>query len=165
MTWPVIVLIIVVLGAVLFWATLAHIAVRGPRTEIPDAGFGTSLDVHEAAQPVPMKILLAIDGLQNIPEGLAIAMPIRRDGMGTGRAFFWGQLSAAVEPVAGVIGAALALASATFLPLGWRWPRAPCCTSVEELIPETVRSGSIDIATLGFLGGFIVMMALDNALG
>jgi len=105
-------------------------------------------------------------GLQNVPEGLAIAMPLRRDGMGAGRAFFWGQLSAAIEPVAGVIGAALALTSATFLPLGMAAAAgAMLYVVVEELIPETVRSGSVDIATIGFLGGFTVMMALDNALG
>jgi ZIP family zinc transporter len=105
-------------------------------------------------------------GLQNIPEGLAIALPLRRGGMTAGRAFFWGQLSAAIEPVGGVIGAALALASATFLPLGMAAAAgAMLYVVVEELLPETVRSGAVDIATIGFLVGFTVMMALDNALG
>jgi ZIP family zinc transporter len=86
--------------------------------------------------------------------------------MSRGRAFFWGQLSAAIEPVAGVIGAALVLASAAFLPLGMAAAAgAMLYVVVEELIPETVRSGTIDIATVGFLFGFAVMMALDNALG
>lgn len=78
----------------------------------------------------------------------------------------WGQLSAAIEPVAGVIGAALVLASAAFLP--YRMAAAAGAmlyVVVEELIPETVRSGAIDVATLGFIVGFAVMMALDNALG
>lgn len=66
-----------------------------------------------------MATALAIGiGLQNIPEGLRIALPLRRSGMTRGRAFFWGQLSAAVEPVAGVIGAALVLVSSAFLPYG-----------------------------------------------
>lgn len=105
-------------------------------------------------------------GLQNVPEGLAIALPLRRDGMTRGRAFFWGQLSAAIEPVAGVFGAVLVLASATFLPYGMAAAAgAMLYVVVEELIPETVRSGSVDIATLGFIGGFTVMMSLDNALG
>jgi len=105
-------------------------------------------------------------GLQNIPEGLAIAMPLRRSGMTRGRAFFWGQLSAAIEPVAGVIGAMLVLASAAFLPYGMAAAAgAMLYVVVEELIPETVRSGTPDVATLGFVGGFAVMMALDNALG
>jgi ZIP family zinc transporter len=105
-------------------------------------------------------------GLQNIPEGLAIALPLRRGGMTRGRAFFWGQLSAAIEPIAGVIGAAVVVASSAFLPYGMAAAAgAMLYVVVEELLPETVRSGSIDVATLGFILGFAVMMALDNALG
>jgi ZIP family zinc transporter len=105
-------------------------------------------------------------GLQNIPEGLAIALPLRYGGMSRGRAFFWGQLSAVVEPVAGVLGAVLVLTSTAFLPYGMAAAAgAMLYVVVEELIPETVRSGTPDVATLGFIGGFAVMMALDNALG
>jgi len=86
--------------------------------------------------------------------------------MTAGRAFFWGQLSAVVEPVAGVIGAALVLVSAAFLPYGMAAAAgAMLYVVVEDLIPETVREGAVDVATLGFIGGFTVMMALDNALG
>jgi zinc transporter ZupT len=75
--------------------------------------------------------------------------------MSRGRAFFWGQLSAVVEPVAGVIGAALVLASAEFLPYAMAAAAgAMLYVVVEELIPETVRSGTPDVATLGFIGGF-----------
>jgi ZIP family zinc transporter len=105
-------------------------------------------------------------GLQNIPEGLAIALPLRRSGMTRGRAFFWGQLSAAIEPLGGVIGAGLVTISVAFLPYGMAAAAgAMLYVVVEELIPETVRSGSPDVATMGFIGGFAVMMALDNALG
>jgi ZIP family zinc transporter len=105
-------------------------------------------------------------GLQNVPEGLAIALPLRRGGMNRGRAFFWGQLSAAIEPVAGVIGAAVVLLSSAVLPYGMAAAAgAMLYVVVEELIPETVRSGTVDVATIGFLLGFTVMMALDNALG
>lgn len=105
-------------------------------------------------------------GLQNIPEGLAIALPLRDGGMSRGRAFFWGQLSAVVEPPAGVLGAALVLTSEAFLPYGMAAAAgAMLYVVVEELIPETVRRGTPDVATLGFIGGFTVMMALDNALG
>ncbi|MBI3047068.1 MAG: ZIP family metal transporter, partial [Acidobacteria bacterium] len=105
-------------------------------------------------------------GLQNIPEGLAIALPLRRHGMSRGRAFFWGQLSATVEPVAGVIGALLVLGSSAFLPYGMAAAAgAMLYVVVEELMPETVRRGTTDVATLGFIGGFTVMMSLDNALG
>lgn len=68
--------------------------------------------------------------------------------------------------MAGVIGAALVLTSAAFLPYGMAAAAgAMLYVVVEELIPETVRSGAIDVATLGFIVGFAVMMALDNALG
>jgi ZIP family zinc transporter len=105
-------------------------------------------------------------GLQNVPEGLAIALPLRAGGMSRGRAFFWGQLSAIVEPLAGVIGAAMVVVSSTVVPYAMAAAAgAMLYVVVEELIPETVRRGAADIATLGFIGGFTVMMALDNALG
>lgn len=105
-------------------------------------------------------------GLQNIPEGLAIALPLRREGMSPWKALWYGQLSAAIEPVAGVLGAGLVIASRSFLPYGMAAAAgAMLYVVVEELLPETVRSGTVDVATLGFLGGFTVMMALDNLLG
>ena len=127
---------------------------------------GMAVGVSFGGSDVGAATALAIGiGLQNIPEGLAIALPLRRGGMTRGRAFFWGQLSAAIEPFAGVIGASLALASAAFLPYGMAAAAgAMLYVVVEELIPETVRSGTIDVATLGFIVGFVVMMSLDNAL-
>jgi ZIP family zinc transporter len=128
---------------------------------------GMAVGVSFGGGELGSAVALAIGiGLQNVPEGLAIALPLRRGGMSRGRAFFWGQLSAAIEPVAGVVGAALVLASAAFLPYGMAAAAgAMLYVVVEELIPETVRSGTIDVATLGFIVGFAVMMALDNALG
>ena len=128
---------------------------------------GMAVGVSFGGADVGAAMALAIGiGLQNIPEGLAIALPLRRGGLSAGRAFFWGQLSAAIEPVAGVIGAALVLVSGTFLPFGMAAAAgAMLYVVVEELLPETVRSGTVDIATIGFLIGFTVMMALDNALG
>lgn len=128
---------------------------------------GMAVGVSFGGSELGSAIALAIGiGLQNVPEGLAIALPLRRGGMTPGRAFFWGQLSAAIEPVAGVIGAALVLTSAAFLPYGMAAAAgAMLYVVVEELIPETVRSGTADVATLGFIVGFAVMMALDNALG
>jgi ZIP family zinc transporter len=128
---------------------------------------GMAVGISFGGRELGSAVALAIGiGLQNIPEGLAIALPLRRGGMTRGRAFFWGQLSAAVEPVAGVLGAWLVLASAAFLPYGMAAAAgAMLYVVVEELIPETVRSGTPDVATIGFIGGFAVMMALDNALG
>ena len=128
---------------------------------------GMAVGVSFGSRDLGAAVALTIGiGLQNIPEGLAIALPLRRGGMTPARAFFWGQLSAAIEPVAGVIGAALMLVSSAFLPYGMAAAAgAMLYVVVEELIPETVRSGSIDVATLGFIIGFTVMMSLDNALG
>ncbi|HEY8535820.1 MAG TPA: ZIP family metal transporter, partial [Vicinamibacterales bacterium] len=93
-------------------------------------------------------------------------LPLRRSGMSRGRAFFWGQLSAIVEPPAGALGAWLVGVSAAFLPYGMAAAAgAMLYVVVEELIPETMREGTPDVATIGFMGGFAVMMALDNALG
>lgn len=128
---------------------------------------GMAVGVRFGGGDVGAATALAIGiGLQNIPEGLAIALPLRRGGMSRGRAFFWGQLSAVVEPVAGVMGAALVLVSGAVLPYGMAFAAgAMLYVVVEELIPETVRSGTTDVATLGFLVGFAVMMLLDNILG
>jgi ZIP family zinc transporter len=127
---------------------------------------GLAVGVAYGSGEVGAATALAIGiGLQNIPEGLAIALPLRREGMSRGRAFWYGQLSAAIEPLAGVLGAALVFKSQAALPYGMAAAAgAMLYVVVEELIPETVRSGTIDVATLGFLGGFTVMMALDNLL-
>jgi ZIP family zinc transporter len=128
---------------------------------------GMAVGVSFGSGELGPAIALAIGiGLQNIPEGLAIALPLRRGGMTRGRAFFWGQLSASVEPVAGVMGAALVLASGAFLPYGMAAAAgAMLYVVVEELLPETVRDGATDIATIGFIVGFTIMMVLDNAFG
>jgi ZIP family zinc transporter len=128
---------------------------------------GMAVGVGYAGADIGAATALAVGiGLQNIPEGLAIALPLRRDGMNRWKAFFFGQLSAVVEPVAGVLGAALALLSIAFLPYAMSAAAgAMLYVVVEELIPETVRSGNIDVATLGFIAGSTVMMAMDNAFG
>lgn len=124
---------------------------------------GVSFGADDLGTAVPLAIGI---GLQNIPEGLAIALPLRQAGMSRQRAFFWGQLSAAIEPVGGVLGAWLVVSSIGFLPYGMAAAAgAMLYVVIEELIPETVRSGSADTATIGFVGGFTVMMVLDNALG
>jgi ZIP family zinc transporter len=105
-------------------------------------------------------------GLQNIPEGLAIALPLRREGMSRLRAFWYGQLSATVEPLAGVIGCALVLLVTPILPYSMAFAAgAMLYVVVEELLPETTRQGNTDVATLGFLSGFLIMMTLDTSLG
>lgn len=104
--------------------------------------------------------------LQNVPEGLAVALPLRREGFGRLRALWYGQLSALVEPVAAVAGAALVVTVHVLLPYGLAFAAgAMLYVVVEELIPEAARAGNIDTATIGFAVGFTIMMALDNAVG
>lgn len=111
-------------------------------------------------------VALAIGiGIQNFPEGMAVAMPLRREGMSRRKSFWYGQLSGVVEPIAGVIGAAAVLFWQPILPYALAFAAgAMIFVVVEEVIPEAQRSGHADAATLGVVGGFIVMMVLDVAL-
>lgn len=112
-------------------------------------------------------VALAIGiGLQNFPEGLAVAAPLRREGMTRGRAFFYGQLSGIVEPFAGVLGAAAVLYARPILPYALALAAgAMIYVVVEELIPESQLSKNTDVATMGTMLGFTLMMVLDVALG
>ena len=112
-------------------------------------------------------IALAIGiGLQNFPEGLAVAMPLRGEGISRIKSFWYGQLSAIVEPIAGVLGAAAVLVMRPILPYALSFAAgAMIYVVVEELIPEAQRDESTDLATLGAMVGFAVMMVLDVALG
>ena len=105
-------------------------------------------------------------GLQNFPEGAAVSLPLRREGMGRGRAFFLGQLSGAVEPMAGVLGALLAVGVREILPFLLSFAAgAMVSVVVAELVPESQRNPCRGLMTLATLGGFAVMMVLDVALG
>jgi len=112
-------------------------------------------------------IALAIGiGLQNIPEGTAVAMPLRREGISKFKCFWYGQLSAVVEPIGGVLGAAAVLLVRPILPYALAFAAgAMIFVVVEELIPESQRGGNTDLATLGAIAGFTIMMVLDVALG
>ncbi len=105
-------------------------------------------------------------GLQNFPEGMAVAIPLRREGLSAGRSFFYGQLSAMVEPLAAVSGAAAVLSMRAILPYALAFAAgAMIYVVVEEVIPEAQRDENSDVATLGAMVGFAVMMFLDVALG
>jgi len=112
-------------------------------------------------------IALAIGiGIQNFPEGLAVSMPLRREGMSRLRSFWYGQLSGIVEPVAGVIGAAAVIFARPLLPYALGFAAgAMIFVVVEEVVPESQRGGNADLATMGAMIGFTVMMILDVALG
>lgn len=112
-------------------------------------------------------IALAIGiGLQNFPEGAAVSIPLRRDGMSRSKAFWYGQLSGVVEPIAGVVGASLVMVMRPILPYALAFAAGAMIFVVaEEVIPESRREGNEHIATLGLIAGFAVMMTLDVALG
>ena len=125
-----------------------------------------SVDLGMSAALAPAVALAIGIGIQNFPEGVAISLPLRRDGMKTGKSFWYGQLSGAVEPVSAVIGAAAVILVQPVLPYALAFAAgAMIYVVVEELIPESQMHGNTDIATLGTMIGFSVMMVLDVALG
>lgn len=112
-------------------------------------------------------IALAIGiGIQNFPEGTAVSVPLRREGLSRLKSFWYGQLSGIVEPIAGVIGAFSVIYMRPVLPYALAFAAgAMIYVVVEELIPESQLDKNTDLATMGAMAGFAVMMTLDVALG
>jgi len=112
-------------------------------------------------------VALAIGiGIQNFPEGASVSIPLRREGFSRLKSFWYGQLSGIVEPVAGVLGASLIMLMKPILPYALSFAAgAMIFVVVEELIPESQLGKHTDLATMGAMMGFAVMMALDVALG
>ncbi len=113
-------------------------------------------------------VALAIGiGLQNFPEGTAVSMPLRREGMSRSKSFLIGQASGMVEPVAGVAGVLFVLYLQDILPYALCFAAgAMIFVVVEELIPESQKNKAhIDLVTMATMIGFTVMMMLDVALG
>lgn len=105
-------------------------------------------------------------GIQNLPEGTAVSVPLRREGVGVGKSFYYGQLSGVVEPVFAVIGAVAVIYVQPILPFALAFAAgAMIYVVVEELIPESQLHGNTDLATVGTMCGFVLMMVLDVALG
>lgn len=105
-------------------------------------------------------------GLQNIPEGSSLSLPIRGEGHSRMKAFNYGSMSAIVEPIAAVIGALFVMTMTSVLPYALAFAAgAMIFVVVEELIPESQSNGNTDIATLSLMVGFVIMMILDVALG
>ena len=126
---------------------------------------GVAAGIPEASIAGAVTLAIGI-GIQNFPEGIAVSMPLRRMGMSRGKSFMYGQSSAIVEPIFGVLGAVAVTFFTPILPYALAFAAgAMIFVVVEEVIPETQQDKNTDIATLGFIGGFIVMMILDVALG
>lgn len=131
---------------------------------------GVTFGAVAASSPsatLPAAIALAVGiGIQNFPEGLVISMPLRGGGMSRFKSFWYGQLSGIVEPIASVIGAAAVIMVKPILPYALSFAAgAMIFVVVEELIPESQRGKNTDLATLGAMVGFTVMMVLDVAFG
>jgi ZIP family zinc transporter len=138
---------------------------------IPE-GLAVGVAFGAAASGVPSAtmggaIALALGiGIQNFPEGTSVSVPLRREGMRAGKAFWYGQLSGFVEPVAGVLGAVAVIFIRPLLPYALAFAAgAMIFVVVEELIPESQLDKNTDIATIFSMLGFAVMMTLDVALG
>ncbi|KAF2518900.1 ZIP family metal transporter [Flavobacterium salilacus subsp. salilacus] len=126
---------------------------------------GVAAGIPEASIAAALTLAIGI-GIQNFPEGIAVSMPLRRMGMSRRKSFMYGQASALVEPIAGVLGAIAVTFFTPVLPYALAFAAgAMIFVVVEEVIPETQQDKNTDIATLGFIGGFVVMMMLDVALG
>lgn len=125
---------------------------------------GVAAGIPEASIAGAVTLAIGI-GIQNFPEGIAVSMPLRRMGMSRSKSFMYGQSSAIVEPIAGVLGALAVTFFTPILPYALAFAAgAMIFVVVEEVIPETQQDKNTDIATLGFIWGFIVMMSLDVAL-
>ena len=107
-------------------------------------------------------------GLQNFPEGAAVSLPLRREGMAAKKCFLYGQASGMVEPLAGVLGALLVVYVEPILPYALAFAAgAMILVAVHELIPECQKNQDAHpyFATMGIVLGFAVMMLLDVMLG
>lgn len=122
--------------------------------DLPTASFGGA-------------VALAIGiGIQNFPEGTAVSVPLRREGFSRLKSFWYGQLSGVVEPMAGVLGAVAVIFMQPILPYALAFAAgAMIYVVIEELIPESQAQKHTDVATVGAMMGFAVMMTLDVALG
>ncbi len=125
--------------------------------------FGAAASGNSIGAAIALTIAI---GIQNFPEGAAVSLPLRREGLSRKESFWWGQLSALVEPIAAVLGAAVVVHMDPLLPYALAFAAgAMIFVVVEELVPEAHRGGNGDIATMGVMFGFSVMMFLDVSMG
>lgn len=116
---------------------------------------------------LPAAIALAVGiGIQNFPEGTAVSMPLRRDGMSRRKSFLYGQFSGMVEPISAVVGVLAVTMMEPLLPFALSFAAgAMIFVVVEEVIPGSQENGNRDLASVCLMIGFTVMMILDVAFG
>ncbi|TWT77054.1 Zinc transporter ZupT [Posidoniimonas polymericola] len=126
---------------------------------------GAAMGIQGATVEAAIALAVGI-GIQNFPEGVAVAMPLRAEGMSRIKSFWFGAASALVEPPAAVLGAAAVFYARPILPYALSFAAgAMVFVVVEELIPESQQKGNADLATVCLMVGFVVMMVLDVSLG
>lgn len=128
-------------------------------------GFGAIGKTTSATFESARNLAIGI-GIQNFPEGLAVSLPLRGSGMSTWNAFWYGQLSGMVEPVAGLLGAISVVIAEPLLPYVLAFAAgAMVYVVVDDIIPEAQVSGNGKLASWTCILGFVVMMSLDVGLG
>jgi len=142
------------------WLLILAIALHNfPEGLAVGVGFGSG-NLREAV------VLAVAIGLQNMPEGLAVALPLIREGYSRGRALWYATLSGLVEPIAGAVGVVAVQLARPLLPMALAFAAGAMLFVVsDEIIPETHRKGFEREGTFGVIGGFAVMMLLDNLFG
>ncbi|GAB1657303.1 ZIP family manganese transporter TmpA [Mannheimia haemolytica] len=152
-------------STLLFLAITIHNIPEGLAIGVAFGALATQVSGVDASIMGAIGLAIGI-GLQNIPEGSSLVLPIRGEGHSRKKAFWYGSMSAVVEPIAAVIGAVFVLSMTAILPYALAFAAgAMIFVVVEELIPESQSSGNTDIATLSLMLVFVVMMVLDVALG
>lgn len=147
----------------LFLAVTIHNIPEGLAIGVAFAGAAITPDAASLSGAVALAIGI---GLQNVPEGSALSLPIFAESGNRRKAFNMGQSSALVEPVSALVGAAAVLVVSQILPYALAFAAgAMMFVVVEELIPESQSGDNTDVGTMAFLVGFTIMMILDVALG
>lgn len=150
-------------SVLLVMAITLHNIPEGLAVGVAFGAVAAGLPAASLAGAIALAIGIAI---QNFPEGAAVSVPLRREGMSRTKSFLYGQASGLVEPAAGVIGAATVLLMQPILPYALSFAAgAMIYVVVEELIPESQLGKNNDVGTIGVMIGFAVMMMLDVALG
>ncbi|XP_075846114.1 zinc transporter ZIP11 isoform X2 [Microtus pennsylvanicus] len=128
-------------------------------------GFGAVEKTASATLESARNLAIGI-GIQNFPEGLAVSLPLRGAGFSPWRAFWYGQLSGMVEPLAGVFGAFAVVLAEPVLPYALAFAAgAMVYVVMDDIIPEAQMSGNGKLASWASILGFVVMMSLDVGLG
>lgn len=144
-------------------AVTLHNIPEGMAVGVVFAGYVTGNGGLTFAGAMALSIGIAI---QNFPEGAIISLPLKAEGVKKPKAFLYGILSGAVEPVAAFITVLLADIIVPVLPYLLSFAAgAMIYVVVEELIPEMSEGKHSNVGTLLFAAGFTVMMALDVTLG